>query len=332
VSVEELFARGPHPVGVRTIEVAQPGRSASIPAEVWYPAAAGVAVDAEDEYDLIPGMITGQQQAARDAPAASTPARLILFSHGLAGHRRQSTFLTTHLASHGYVVAAPDHVGNTFGDLFMAFAAQDFKAIETASLQSAIDRPDDVVATLDAVAGLEGLDVDAHSVGVCGHSFGGWTALQVVGREPRVAAVVGLAAGGGRVGDDVLAAEALELDWGRPVPTLLVAAELDTILPLEGMHDLFGRVPDVTALVVLPSADHYHFCDDAEGQHELVRSLPHDGAAAMLPFAELCPAADSEALIRGLTRAQFDRVLRGGGADVESVVAGARADAKVYRR
>jgi len=29
------------------------------------------------------------------------------------GHRRQSTFFCTHLASHGYVVAAADHTGNT---------------------------------------------------------------------------------------------------------------------------------------------------------------------------------------------------------------------------
>ena len=36
-----------------------------------------------------------------------------MVSHGFGGHRRQSTHFCTHLDSHGYVVAAPDHLGNT---------------------------------------------------------------------------------------------------------------------------------------------------------------------------------------------------------------------------
>lgn len=34
---------------------------------------------------------------------------LIVFSHYSGGHRRSATFLCTHLASHGYVVAVLDH-------------------------------------------------------------------------------------------------------------------------------------------------------------------------------------------------------------------------------
>ena len=41
---------------------------------------------------------------------------IALFSHTSAGHRRQSSFLCRHLASHGYVVAAVDHTGNTARD------------------------------------------------------------------------------------------------------------------------------------------------------------------------------------------------------------------------
>lgn len=335
---DDPFGRGPHPVGVRSIEVSQAGRGVTIPVEVWYPATAEVAgqdvdPDRRDLYELFPGMGTTAQDAVRDALPAPDTFPLVVFSHGLAGHRRQSTFLTTHLASHGYVVAAPDHVGNTIGDLMLAFATGDMAAVESSSIQSALDRPGDVIATIDAFgAGVDGLAVDARQVGVCGHSFGGWTTLQVVGQEPRAVAAVGLAAGGGRVGGaEDIAADFLDLDWDRPVPTLLIAAELDTILPLAGMRDLFGRVPGVVALVVLERADHYHFCDDAQGQHELVRSLGREETSAMRPFAELCPAADGERLIRGLTLAHLQAVGRGEAIPAEDLVSASGADAAVSR-
>ena len=50
-------------------------------------------------------------------PSAPMRSPVVLFSHGFAGTRLQSKFICSHLASHGYVVAAPDHAGNTFLDL-----------------------------------------------------------------------------------------------------------------------------------------------------------------------------------------------------------------------
>ena len=50
-------------------------------------------------------------------PPLPGPHPLIVFSHGNSGFRRQSTFLTTHLASRGFVVAAPDHTGNTLFEM-----------------------------------------------------------------------------------------------------------------------------------------------------------------------------------------------------------------------
>jgi predicted dienelactone hydrolase len=343
--VTDRFERGPYPVGVRTVEVSPADRDHSIPAEVWYPAApevAGADLDPaqQDTYDVLPGVITAQQAAVRDAPAAQGAGRVVAFSHGLSGHRRQSSFLTTHLASHGYVVVAPDHVGNTLGDLILAFTTQDADAVAAASVQSSFDRPGDLVASLDAVLASDVVHAVSSRVGVFGHSFGGWAALQVVSRDPRIEAVVGLAPGGGRVDDEVaeLAADALDLAWGRSVPTLLISGALDNVLPIAGMHDLLGRIPGVTALVVLERADHYHFCDEAEAQHEFIRSLGMAGLDAMLPVDELCSGADAERLTRGLTLAHFDAHLRGlpdaaaaVGADVEGTVAALGIDAVVVR-
>ena len=42
-------------------------------------------------------------------PVATGRYPLVVFSHGYAGFRDQSTFLTAFLASWGFVVAAPDH-------------------------------------------------------------------------------------------------------------------------------------------------------------------------------------------------------------------------------
>lgn len=292
--------RGPHPVGARTIEVAR-ADGTQLPVEVWYPAA-GV-TDEIDDYELIPGIADGHQQASRDAEPATglDAAPLVVFSHGMAGHRRQSTFLCTHLASHGVVVAAPDHVGNTLLEMLPLFLPLDEAAIEAVMIRSAGDRPEDLRLVLDRLLSDPPVVVDPSRVGLCGHSFGGWTVLEATGRDERVATVVGLAAGGGRDGVDDVAAAFLDLDWGRSVPTLLMAADGDSILPVAGMRDLAERIRAAGSpceLVVLDRTDHYHFCDDAEGQHELVRGMQGGALRGMAPFSELTPAEATEREIR----------------------------------
>jgi predicted dienelactone hydrolase len=298
---EAWSERGPHPVGVTTIDVLVPAREASIPAEIWYPADEahrGADIDVGDEYDLIPGVASDVQAAVREATPAQGALRAgVVFSHGMAGHRRQSTFLCTHLASHGFVVASPDHLGNTLPEMLPLFMPLDAEAIEAAMVQSALLRPGDLVATIDALGVQPGLAVDTDRVGAVGHSFGGWSVLAVVASEPRVAAVVGLAPGGGRIGDDTRAGDLLDLAWDRAVATLLIAADGDTVIPIESVRDLATRVPGAV-LVVLEGADHYHFCDDARSQHELVRSMGMPGESPMRPFDELCPEDESERFVR----------------------------------
>ena len=108
-----------------------------------------------------------------------TPMRspVILFSHGFAGTRLQSRFLCSHLASHGYVVASPDHAGNTFLDLNV------FKVSD-----STRDRPHDLRVVLDKLI-EESRDpestlfgrLDERRCAAVGHSFGGYTALAMAG-------------------------------------------------------------------------------------------------------------------------------------------------------
>ncbi len=299
------FRRGEHPVGVRSVELAgiADGRLAT---EVWYPATAEHAGDdldpsRRDRYLIGDGIPEGWQAARRDAEPAPGTFPLAVFSHGFAGHRRQSTFLCTHLASHGWVVAAADHP-----DTFMAVAARGWRT-DTDTWRHSMDRRPAEVRLLIAAAGdgRLGVTTDPTRVGVTGHSFGGWTALRVVSQEPRVAGVVALAPA-------IVAPElraALDLRWPHPVPVLIVAAERDSVVPRVGIEAASRDLPAPATLVVLAATDHMHFCDTARQIHELYRTLPVTPVpltSPLPPFAELIPARLGHDATAGLTLAHLE--------------------------
>jgi len=62
------------------------------------------------------------------APEAPGVYPYVLLSHGLGGDRRHYVYLAHHLASHGYVVAVPEHVGSSSrlnaGELVTRFTAK----------------------------------------------------------------------------------------------------------------------------------------------------------------------------------------------------------------
>jgi dienelactone hydrolase len=319
------FVRGPFAAGVRTLSLTRNGRS--LPTEVWYPATeehAGqdVADATRDSYEMLPGLPASWQEAVRDARVRSGRHPLIAFSHGYGGHRRQSTFLCTHLASHGYVVAAVDHTGNTVFDVLhtvMQLAAGGPRPDSDAILREFVElRPADVSFMLDQVlAGEFEAVIDAARIGMAGHSFGGWTTLVTSTRDQRIRAAVPLAPAGGESPLPAqLLSKALLAGWSRDVPTLFVVADRDTLLPLGGMHGLLKRAPAGTKMVILRDADHMHFCDRVEEIHEMFRMMPQDPIfqpiqAAIPPITELCSGAHSQLAVRGLTLAQFDAHLRG---------------------
>src|SRR5690349_22230964 len=81
MSPYDPFEPGDHPVVVRTVEATDAARNRVFPCEIWSPD-------------------TGTSQGAFP---------LVAYSHSSGGNRRSATFLCSHLASHGYVVAAMDH-------------------------------------------------------------------------------------------------------------------------------------------------------------------------------------------------------------------------------
>ncbi len=167
---------GPYGVGVETLEFTD-SRGKELVAEVWYPAVVEDGAE-PDPYQEIQVAMDGHREVPPDLRGAPYP--LLAFSHGFAAIRYQSAFLTEWLASHGYVVVAPDHPDNTLLDI-------DFDLVWKVMLE----RPDDVRNSVDeliaqAAGGHENLAgmVEEGSYGVLGHSFGAVTSLVMGGGEP----------------------------------------------------------------------------------------------------------------------------------------------------
>jgi dienelactone hydrolase len=320
------FVRGRFPVGVRTIQAMDPARDRLFPCEIWYPAAAqyagqDLAEGTQDSFAVPaappwrPRDTQRSQTAVRNAAAHPGTYPLILFSHHSGGHRRAATFLHTHLSSHGYVVAALDHSevvaaelkgkdGETAGQL--AARAEAWVANRVPDIRFLLDQ---LVSSVEA-------NVDPAQIGIVGHSFGGWTVLAAPDVETRIGAVVALAPAGSSNPKPGIIRAQLAFRWGRDVPTLYLVAENDVPLPLAGMYELFERTPVTKQMVILRRADHGHFLDHVEEEHENARKMLLERkdlawmAEGMRPIAELCSGEQAHLFVRGLTLCHMDAVLK----------------------
>lgn len=112
-------------------------------------------------------------------PACSSPRPVVAFSHGNQSIRWQSPFLVERLASHGFIVVAPTHTGNSTFDF-------DDERLPELVFRRPLDIQDSVdwlFETGAAELGIEGcVDSDA-GYAVTGHSFGGYTATAIGGAE-----------------------------------------------------------------------------------------------------------------------------------------------------
>jgi predicted dienelactone hydrolase len=154
---------------------------------IWYPAVRVQGQPQRATYQY--GPLIGEGRAYRDAPAdlRGAPYPLLIFSHGLGGARIQSVFYAEHLASHGFVVMAADHTGSTFADLLRGRA--------DGILESFARRPLEILRQIEYAAALNADDetlrgaIDAETVSVTGHSFGGYTALAAAGAQLNINAI-----------------------------------------------------------------------------------------------------------------------------------------------
>jgi dienelactone hydrolase len=269
------FIRGEYPVGVRTITAVDHSRAQrAITIEIWYPAAEryrGQDLDdnTRDTFTFAPELPAGTQSAVRDAESAPGRFPLLLHTHGAFGYRQVMSGVCTHLASHGYVVASNDVPGNTLDVLMHDVIGQRHGEAPKAPSQQAVNRYRwlDAKFVVDALIGGAEPEIagriDGTRVGTFGQSAGGWTALGHNSIDRRVGATVAIEPlYGTRSPLPVIAEMAAWLsveDWGRAVPTLLVAGEVDPLVMLQDLRDLYARLPAPKRWVNVKRAGQWHF-------------------------------------------------------------------------
>ncbi|MCZ7584425.1 MAG: hypothetical protein M5R36_14380 [Deltaproteobacteria bacterium] len=218
---------GPYAVGVKTYVFVDESRDdfasrgkRTLLTEVWYPAPEWTRMLPRDSvrnflgewYDVIHGI--GQfllppdelanfdaiRDVARDVPIypGGNPFPLILVSHGNAAIRFASMSFAEYFASHGYIVVAPDHIGNAvfvtlpgrlqiYNPLLTPFEftdrIDDFRFLVDKFTELGLDDPD----------GFFTKRIDLNRIGAMGHSFGAVTAAESVVVDDRIKAGIEMA-------------------------------------------------------------------------------------------------------------------------------------------
>lgn len=307
---------GPHAAGVTSLELASGAR-----VQVWYPAAPDAVEGAEpatyDVRDEVPPAllegIDGVEEldatfvtaAYEDAEVADGgPFPYVVYAHGFAAYPNVSSALTAHLASWGFVVAAPEVLSRSLAGQLGGGAdtSQDDVGLlaELAEVVAAAPGP------------LEGV-TDTDEQAVVGHSAGGGTAALMSG-QPGVVTYVALSAGGSRRTDDG-GREAIPLG---DVPSLWITGSDDEVVELAGVEAGWANAAAPTRLLVVQGAGHNDAFTDIcevgevpggvvglalEVGFPLPESLQALGLDGCVP--EGLPSADGQALVHQAVTAQL---------------------------
>ena len=312
--VAHLSARSftqPGPFGVGETTLALPTNGA--PVEVWYPATkASVANGTEATYDVVDWLppalkklvpagfaVTYPSGGVRGVAVAPGRFPLVLFSHGYAGFRDQSTFLTARLASWGFVVAAPDHLSRDLTEV-LGGGAGPKKTTDVGDLKATI-----------ALMGSENVSasspfhhhVDTTLIGAVGHSAGGAAVEALAAVDPRVTTFIGLAgATVGSFGQTSSGAGSIVPHQ----PGLLMVGTNDHVANPRSIVVAYGRMRRPKRLILLRGAGHLVFadlCEVGSGQGGLLAI-----AAALRSTDPRVPGAAGHRRVQGTGRFPSDRV------------------------
>lgn len=321
--------RGPYPVGVRTEEWRDDNNGISYPVEIYYPATSeyvGIDLDPaqQDTFENLwePGAYL-KQAAVRDATPAPDAFPYIINMHGWSGFRVEFTYLSTHLASHGYLVVSPDIPGSTAADVEAFFADPEIvgRPERLHDHVGAIRDTRHIAVPFLVQAGIDRLPVLDDLVGFTGPSFGGWTALIAPRLDARIKATVPQCPAGGNMYVDGTKQDLGPIDHG--VPTLMLVGSRDSLLPLFGQFEIYHDLQrGQRRMIVLLGGDHVHFGDDIASSHEWMANFLGQIAQVwpstdwdipsrlVRPFGELAPAAPTNDLWRMVILGHFDAVLK----------------------
>ncbi|WP_146577187.1 alpha/beta hydrolase family protein [Neorhodopirellula pilleata] len=121
----------------------------------------------------------------------SSPAPVILFSHGLGGSRMNSVYLGRHWAEAGYIGVFMQHIGSDESVWKGVPAREVMTALRNAASGPSLkDRQGDVPFVIDRLAQWQQEEghplkgkMDLEHIGMSGHSFGAVTSQDMMGRK-----------------------------------------------------------------------------------------------------------------------------------------------------
>jgi dienelactone hydrolase len=233
--------------------------------EVWYPASEDTSPTGElaPMMSFIPANVVdamGPTFGLPDVPTlgvrdavlldANGPYPVVVFSHGFGGMRVQSVGLTSHLASRGYVVIAPDHPGRMLGDVLPCLFMPALDGCDLLGMFGGDDPAEVQVA--DALIWMDGAAVegrfagmlDTQQLGLFGHSAGGMSTATVGQQQPRFKALLGMAGFG---------------EVARDVPTQILSGTCDAVVTNDSL--LAIQASDGGELFEIHGAGHQAFAD-----------------------------------------------------------------------
>ncbi len=178
--------RGPYWTGVREF-VVDPDSERPMPLLVWYPALNAQGADDAYTYSIQvkwePGpeldtVVYGHALGDAAPDLSGAPYPVVVVSPGFGTNIAQYTYLTEHLASHGFVVIGVEHQeGVYFMDENPLKDAPPSYALRPADIRRTLEYAESLTAADGALAGL----LDLEWVAVGGHSSGGYAALAAAG-------------------------------------------------------------------------------------------------------------------------------------------------------
>jgi predicted dienelactone hydrolase len=192
--------------------------------------------------------------AADGSTLAPGPFPLLVWSHGFSGYSEEPEYLARHLASHGYVVLAAD------------FPLTNFRAPGGPTVFDVVNQPGDVRFLIDTAlawnadpASPYAGRIDPARIAVAGLSLGGMTTELTAWhprlRDPRVKAAVSVAGPLAMFGRPFFA--------GSTLPFMMIAGDIDAMVPYEdNARPVLERV-DNAWLVSIRGASHTGFADQA---------------------------------------------------------------------
>jgi predicted dienelactone hydrolase len=296
---------GPGPLAVGETTLTLPENGA--PVEVWYPATkSSVAGRSEATYNvadwlpasfqkLIPAgfAVTYPSGGVRGVPVAPGRYPLVVFSHGYAGFRDQSTFLTARLASWGFVVAAPDHFSRDLTEVLGGPTSATAPTTDVQDLEHTIS----LMTHEDSEVGSPFHDrVDTGLIGAVGHSAGGAAVEALAAADPHVTTFIGLA------GATVGSFGQTSTGPASKVPTqpgMLMAGTSDTVVKPDTIVSAYRRLSPPKRLILIRGAGHLVFSDLCEvgskqgGLLSIASALHLQIPASLVPLAsDGCKAPD----------------------------------------